>query len=206
MINSVQKNKLSIALAIGLLVTIITSSFTVFAKECDNIRENVLRFHIIANSNTKEDQELKLKVRDRILELDKTLFENSSNFVDAKAVVEKNLDKIKQTAQDEIYKNGYSYEVKAQVCKMYFNTREYDTFTMPAGKYNAVRLTIGEAKGKNWWCVLYPPLCLPAASSKKELKDILSQQQINILEGKQKYEIKFATVEIYEKLMKLLFD
>lgn len=199
-------SKINLAIIIGIIIAIVTSPFTAFAKECDEIRENVLRLHILANSNSDEDQALKLKVRDKILALDSALFENIDNFTDAKEIAQNSLNKIINIAQQEVYNNGYSYKVNAEVCNMYFNTRDYDGFSMPAGKYDAVRITIGEAKGKNWWCVLYPALCLPAASPKNEMENKLSDEQIDILSNKNSYEFRFASVEFFEKLKHLLFD
>ncbi len=89
---------------------------------------------------------------------------------------------------------------------MYFSTREYDTFTLPAGKYDALRVTIGSGRGKNWWCVLYPPLCIPAASTQEEFDDLLTKKQVEIVGNKQKYKFKFATLELCEKLKNILFD
>lgn len=83
---------------------------------------------------------------------------------------------------------------------MYFNTREYEDVTMPAGYYDAIRIEIGAAKGKNWWCVMFPPMCVPAASEKEELKEVLSDSEMEIVTEKKQYEAKFAIVEAFESI------
>lgn len=195
----ITSNKLTIAMSFALVLSILLSSMSVFAKECDEIRHDVLRLHILANSNSDVDQQLKLKVRDRILRLDNELFAEAQDLNSAKLIATQKLDEIKQAAQDEICLQGYDYDVKIELANMYFSTREYDNFTLPAGKYDALRVTIGSGEGKNWWCVLYPPLCLPAASMNAELDDVLTKEQSEIVQNKTKYKFKFASVELYEK-------
>ena len=87
---------------------------------------------------------------------------------------------------------------------MFFNTREYDGVTLPAGRYDAMRITIGEAKGQNWWCVLYPPMCIPAAQPTQELNDVLNESEMEIVTSEPKYEIRFACVELFERLKEAL--
>lgn len=194
--------RLTVSMAIGLTIAVAVSSFSTFARDCEGIRESVLRLHILANSDSDTDQALKLAVRDRILQLDAELFGNASNLSEAEDAARQALSEIEETAAAEIARQGYDYPVHAEVQNMYFNTREYDTFTLPAGYYDAVRVTIGEGKGRNWWCVLYPPLCLPAAESKTELSDVLTPDQAELVNGK--YEFKFAAVELYESFKKSL--
>ena len=154
--------KIEISVLIGLVMTILIGSITTFATDCSQIREDVLRLHILANSDTDEDQALKLKVRDRILNESGELFENPATLEEAKSSAADHIEEIRQIAQDEVYASGYPYQVNAEIVNMYFTTRQYETFTLPAGMYDAVQITIGEAKGHNWWCVLYPGLCRSA--------------------------------------------
>lgn len=198
--------KITYAIAIGLIITIIFGEFSGFAKQCKDIRENVFRIHVLANSDSEQDQELKLKVRDRILKETGTLFNTMDTKTKAIDNVEQNIEEIKNIAQDEVYKNGYDYPVKCEVVNMFFDTREYGEISMPAGKYDAMRVTIGDADGKNWWCVLYPPMCLPSAQPQKEMQDVLTPEQVDIVENKPKYEVKFAVVEVFEKIKNWLFD
>lgn len=192
--------KFEISLLIALVITICVGGFTTFAAECDNIRQDVLRLHILANSDSEEDQALKLQVRDRILsEMDET-FDLPETLEEAKESAQKNLEIIQEIAEDEIAKNGYNYSVNAEYVNMYFTTRQYETFTLPAGSYDAVRVTIGEAEGQNWWCVLYPPLCLPAAQPEQTLQENLSESETDLVTRNPKYEVRFAVVEWFESL------
>lgn len=192
------------AILCGFLITVITataSGFSAFAQQCDDIRGRVLRLHILANSDSSADQALKLKVRDKILACSGELFGNAPNKAQAEAQAKANLAKIQQVAQDEVKAEGYSYPVKAMLTNMYFTTRTYGDVTLPAGDYDAVRVTIGSAQGHNWWCVLFPPLCLPAAQgqSTKKLSDVLNGDEVGVVtSGSQTTVIKFKVVEWYE--------
>ena len=188
------------AILVGLILSVIVGNFSVFANKCSNIRESVLRLHILANSDSEADQALKLKVRDRILEETGELFEATNDLDDAETKATYHLEEVQQIAQDEIRKQGYDYPVHAEICTMFFDTRQYGDITMPAGTYDAVRITIGEAKGHNWWCVLYPPMCIPAAQPKQELGDVLSEEEMEVVTAKPKYEIRFACVEFFERI------
>lgn len=192
--------KLITAICIGLIAAICINFFTGFAKECQEIRQSVLRLHILANSDSEEDQGLKLKVRDRLLQETQDIFYNTASLADAKTSASENIDHITAIAKDEIRQQGYDYPVNVEICNMFFDTRVYDEFTLPAGHYDAVRITIGDAEGKNWWCVLYPPMCLPAAEPRIQLAATLTQPQVDIVEQPQKYKVKFAIVELVEKL------
>lgn len=198
--------KVEKAVLLGLMITVIAaslSSFSVFAKQCSDIRGKVLRLHIIANSDSKADQQLKLSVRDRILRESQELFIAADNKEEAEENVREKLPEIKKIAQDEVKREGFNYKVNAQLVNMYFTTRKYDNITLPAGYYDAVRITIGEAKGHNWWCVLFPSLCIPASSEeqKQEISDVLSPDEENIVENSDKpdIKIKFKVVELFEQ-------
>lgn len=183
----------------GLIITILVSTLS-FDVECKQISDELLRIHILANSNSEQDQKLKLKVRDRLLKESDLIFENAKNKTEAKQFASKKIELITKIAEDEIQKNGYDYNVKAEIVNMYFDTRYYENLTTPAGFYDALRITIGSGSGKNWWCVMFPPVCIASAEEQVELKDVLSDDQQDILENSQKYEYKFKIVEIYESV------
>lgn len=193
------KNTKVKALICGFIFSVLFS-FTGFFNRCDCISSKIFRLHIIANSNSKEDQDLKLKVRDRILKDFGEYFGGLNDLIAAKELTGENIEKIKKSAKDEIILNGYDYDVDACVTSMYFNNRKYGDFTIPAGKYDALRITIGQAQGKNWWCVMFPPMCLPAASSKDELEEVLNPYEMDLVEGEGKYKIKFKAVELAVEL------
>lgn len=198
--------KIEKAVILGFLITILAASFSgfsVFASQCSDIRGRVLRLHILANSDSKVDQQLKLNVRDKILEKSQELFAMASNKEQAEKNAREKLPEIIKTAQDEVNREGYKYKVNARLVNMYFTTRTYGKLTLPAGYYDAVRITIGEAKGHNWWCVLFPSLCIPACEGQQnhKLSDVLTPGEVNIVENSDKPDItiKFKTVEVFEQ-------
>lgn len=161
--------KIDIALLIGLILTIIISSISSFAKDVDGISDRVLRLHILANSDSDEDQTLKLKVRDEILAETGELFLEAHTRSEVEQIALDNIDNIESIASKVISQNGYNYSVKCQLVNMEFDERKYQNITLPAGKYDALRVTIGEAKGHNWWCVMYPQFCIAPAIDKTSL-------------------------------------
>lgn len=187
------------AILLGLILSIIISSFSAFAASCEDVRSEVLRLHILANSDSNEDQELKLSVRDAILEHSGELFNGATTLNLAVEKAQSSLSEIERIAKEEIALQGYTYDVKAYICDMYFETRKYEDITMPAGRYKALRIEIGKAKGKNWWCVLFPALCIPAAQENAQIQDVLSSEEIDTVTSP-KYEAKFAIVEFFERL------
>jgi len=189
------KKRLFISVSAALVVSVLIS-ITGFAQTCANLRGEVLRLHILAHSDSDEDQALKLKVRDRLLS--ESIFTESENKEEALKKALESLDLITETAKDEIVKNGYDYDVKVEITEMRFTTREYDTFTLPAGRYEAVRVLIGEGNGKNWWCVMFPPLCVPAATDKKKPDDVFTSKESQLMTEKPKYKMKFKIIEIFE--------
>ena len=169
-----------------------------FTAQCESIPDKVFRLHVLANSDSAEDQALKLRVRDRILEESAGLMDGVSTREEAEAAAAQSLPKLQAAAEDEIRQAGYAYPVQAEITRMYFPTRQYESVTLPAGEYDALRISIGEAKGKNWWCVLFPALCLPVAENGAQLSDVLSSSQLDVVQGN--YEIRFKAVEWYEQL------
>lgn len=186
------KKRFELSIILALIFSVLLS-FTSFSAYCNEIENGVLRLHILANSDSAKDQELKLAVRDSILENSENIFESASNKEDALKNAKENLPKIINTARKTIKENGYNYSVSGEVEKCYFNTRVYDNFTLPAGYYDAVRIKIGSAKGKNWWCVLFPEVCISASAN---LKDTLSDGSVEKIENPQNYKVKFKVVEI----------
>ena len=182
------------------LIICIASSIS-FERDCDNIRENLLRLHIIASGDSKEEQELKLKVRDAVLEEGAAVFSQNDTLGSAREKIEKNLALLRKTAENTVKQQGYTYPVKAELTKCYFPTRVYENITLPAGTYNALRVIIGEGAGQNWWCVMFPPMCLPAASEgEAELENILDKKSIDIIKNSRRYEVRLWIVEKWYEL------
>ena len=191
------KNTKVKALICGFIFSVLFS-FTGFFNKCDCISSKIFRLHIIANSNSKEDQDLKLKVRDRILKDFGEYFNNLNDLTAAKELTRENIEKIKKSAKDEIILNGYDYDVDACVMSMYFNNRKYGDFTIPAGKYDALRITIGKAKGKNWWCVMFPSICIGSSEDNK-VDTVFDENEKDIIKNEENYQFKFKCVEVYEE-------
>ncbi len=186
------------ALISGFIFSVLFS-FLNFGCRCEGISNKVFRLHIIANSDSENDQELKLKVRDRILRDFGAEFSETKDLISAEKITKENLFLIENLAKDEILKNGYDYSVKVSMVRMKFNTRKYENITLPSGYYDALRITIGEGRGKNWWCVMFPPMCLPAAQSEVPLSDVLNKNECSVVFGKDEYILGFKSLE-------LLFD
>ena len=192
-------NTLEKSIVLGFIITVLFS-FTSFEKNCESVTDKVLRLHIIANSDYEYDQSLKLKVRDRILNYSGEIFKSASNKDDAQVAASENIDGIKRVALDEIHSQGYDYPVNVEITNMYFTTRTYDTVTLPAGNYDAIRISIGEGKGHNWWCVMFPQLCLGSSRKDEVVDEVLSTEESNIVKGKDRYEIKFKIVEFFQSI------
>ena len=186
------------SIALALILTVLFS-FTGFAGQCEDIPDHVLRLHVLANSDSDEDQTLKLKVRDRILDETSELFAAAESKEESIALAQSHLEQIKMAAEDEIQKQGYHYEVSVKLEEMYFTTRQYDNVSLPAGMYDALRVEIGSGEGKNWWCVMFPPMCLPAAEEEQELEDVLSDSKMELV-TESSYEVKWKVVEWYEQI------
>ncbi len=189
------KNKFVLSLILGLLITL--GPALVSESAVDDISSDIIRLHIVANSNEAGDQKLKLSVRDRIL---KEVNSNSLN--------ELHLKEIESICTDEIKKSGYDYNVKVVCGKYYFPTKSYENITLPAGEYNAVRVLIGDAVGDNWWCVMYPPLCfrgsIKGSLDKNEinnLKSSMKEDNFHMIESDEiKFKASFKIVELWQKL------
>lgn len=177
-----------------------------FENSCKGIREEILRLHIIANSDEDYDQELKLKVRDAVLLSGEAIFSGSEDIISAEGKIAEKTYLLKAAAEETIENLGYNYSVKIELARSYFPTRIYDELTLPAGYYKAVRIVIGEGKGKNWWCIMFPPLCLPAATSDREIiSEYLSEKEMDIVTSNPKYEVRFWLVEKYYDIKNRFF-
>lgn len=190
------------ALLIGLVVSIAVSMWG-FAADCAALREEVLRVHILANSDSAADQRLKLQVRDALLAQSAALFGGAETLPEAEAALARQLDEVEKIANAALAAAGSSDTARAELVNMYFTTRHYEgeeysqAFSMPAGRYDAIRVTIGAGQGRNWWCVAYPPMCIDAAKPEAGA-DV--EARILALQETVVYRPKLAVVEWYEEL------
>lgn len=185
---------------IACIISIACSCVCSFGEECSFIRENTLRLHILANSDSPADQALKLKIRDAVLSHSGELFSGCDTRQKMVGAAQEQLSDIQRIAEQTAMHNGYDLLVTVSVTDMFFETRRYDNVLLPAGTYTAVRIELGEAAGKNWWCVLYPPLCVSAAQTgfteeEAQISDSLLQQ-----EELPRYRVRLAVVEWWESL------
>lgn len=194
--------RLDAALGAGLLLAMLITPLAGFGQRCAQVRQEVLRLHILANSDSEADQALKLRVRDAVLEETGGLFAAAGTLEEAQAAALENLPAIEAAARRALAEAGSDAPVKAELTRMYFNTREYgEDTTLPAGEYQALRLSIGEARGRNWWCVMFPPLCVPAAEAAVEGQESkAAEEDIEALNQEPHYRLSFAVVEWLEEL------
>lgn len=168
------------------------------------IYEDVLRLHVVANSDSEEDQTLKLAVRDKIISMSAQLGEGAESIKDAEIIISENIDAIRDCAQNEVYANGYDYPVEVRLVREEYPTKTYASLCFPSGEYLSLQVLIGEAAGQNWWCVLFPPLCLDAASSTNDDAFVsvgLTPDQYKIITNTDEpvYEARFKLLEVIEE-------
>ncbi len=166
------------------------------------VYKNVLRLHVLANSDSEEDQELKLYVRDEILNVTGELFVDCQSRAEAEQMVIENMVLIQSTAEKAISEKGYDYPVSILLGEEEYPTKNYESACFPSGEYLSLRVMIGDADGENWWCVLFPPMCLGAASSSEAFAEVgFTGEQYNIITetDEPKYKIRFKLLESIEK-------
>lgn len=208
------KGKLSIiamALFMGLVCTYFVSDEPKAGDIQQEIAGKVLRFHVLANSDSGEDQELKLKVKEKVVDyLNPYLNQKNLTLEETKAIVEEQKEAVIELAESIVKENGYDYPVTAELTTDYFPVKSYGDVTLPAGEYEAFRIQIGEAEGKNWWCILYPPLCFVDVSygyvpddSKQMLENVLDEKCYKTVTGggcaEGKVEVRFKIWDIIQE-------
>lgn len=189
---------------IGLLLcTLMLAALPIAGEE--GLYDNVLRFHVLANSDSEEDQALKLCVRDRILEVYGDRLADCTDRDAAASLVSTLQDEIIETALDCVKENGYDYGVRVTLTREDYPRREYEGVTLPSGEYLSLRILIGEGKGQNWWCVLFPPMCVAnaiggEASEQESVPVFLSSSQYRLISGGGKYTLRFRALELLESI------
>lgn len=190
-----------------LMTSVLIWTVSVIADR-EKLNEELIRLHVVANSDSAEDQAIKLRVRDAVVESLQDAMADIGDMDEAKAYIRENLPKIQSIANQVLTACGVEADAVVTLAKEAFDTRYYDTFKLPAGVYESLRITIGEGEGKNWWCVVFPSLCLPATSEGFEavaagagFQDAL----LGALEGEQSYEVRFYLLDLLGKLENKLF-
>ena len=204
--------KRQIVFLLFLFAIYIFISCFIYAKvNLANIENSVFRLHIIANSNSAEDQNLKYKVRDSVISYMNNICRNSNSKEETISIVKNHINDFQQIANNTIIENGYNYSSEAQVGNFEFPTKFYGDISLPSGCYDALEIKLGNSSGQNWWCVLYPSLCFVdvssgtlSDSSKEELQNILSEEQYSLIsENTPPYNFKFKLVELFNTNFKI---
>lgn len=184
-------------LLLGIVLSTALGAFIVFSEKCDAVQSEVLRLHIPANSDSAEDQAIKLRLRDFVLEEYGARLSECETLQSAEECALALLPEIERSASAFLRENGFTYGAKAELVTMDFPTRKYDRLILPAGEYRALRITLGSGEGHNWWCVIFPQLCLPAVSEKNDN----AQQVLDSFGKPQKITVKFAVYEFFQDLV-----
>ena len=195
-----------IIITILLILYILVYSIAYANSTISNLSDKLFRLHVIANSNSETDQNLKYKVRDSLISYMNDICKNASTKQEAICIANTHIKEFTKIAQNTIKKNGFNYKVKVTIGNYPFPTKTYGDISLPAGYYDALKVEIGEAKGKNWWCVMFPSLCFVDMSngivpeeSKKDLQNSLSIENYNLISSdNSEYQFKFKIVELLE--------
>ena len=185
----------------GILISLVVTGIVVEAKKSqmqEDLAKEVFRFHVLANSDSEEDQALKMKVKENVIAYMKEQLPESESVGMTKRWVANHLIEIETLAKETLQKEGCTESVEAKVINCYFPDKTYGDITFPQGNYNALRIEIGEAKGQNWWCVLYPNLCFIDAvhavvpeDGKEELKEVLDEEEYEMVTATSKFKIRW---------------
>lgn len=203
-----KKNKIYFILILLLFLYVILAASSYTNAVFTDISQNIFRLHVIANSNSEEDQNLKYIVRDAVLDYINDISNGCTSKEGIITIVNNNIQEIKEVAQDAVYKEGFLYDVDLEIGNFSFPTKQYGDISFPPGFYDALRIKIGMAEGKNWWCVMFPPLCFIDTSSgivpdesKELMKDNLSQEEFALLStDNSDTKIKFKVVELLQNI------
>lgn len=199
-LNFIKNPKLKIICILSFLLFLYTSicAFSYAQSTSSDISNSVFRLHVIANSNSDDDQNLKYKVRDSLLNYMNNICSNCSSKEEAIKLVREHQEEFKQVALNTIKNEGYSYDVKIEIGNFEFPTKHYGDISLPAGYYDALKVEIGKAEGRNWWCVMFPSLCFVDISSgivpeesKEELQNNLSDEEYSLISNNSDNTIKF---------------
>ncbi len=216
----INKIKIRISILILTLITVISVMTISISGEVKKIstasedyKDKLIRFHVIANSDSDEDQNLKLKVRDAIIDYLQPKLSNSKSIEESESIIINEYSKLEEISKSIITKNGYDYDVKVGIDYSNFPTKQYSNIVLPAGEYKALRIVIGEGKGKNWWCVMFPPLCFVDEQkgvidkdTDEKLKEVLTEEEYELIAQNtkkqvSKVQVKFKIVEVLQNII-----
>ena len=177
-------------------------------RDRQKLRQEIIRFHVVASSDREEDQAVKLKVRDAVLESIQSDIQKVRDVSEAKEYLKQNLPKLRNLVSQTLAELNYFGDSAVTLCEEAFPVRHYDTFSLPAGVYESLRIVIGDGLGKNWWCVSFPTLCMPATTGGFQDTAVgagFSESLAQTLSGKEQYEIRFYCLNLLGKLENIFF-
>lgn len=197
--NMTKSRLAAVVAAVLMLIAGFAADVSVFASNCEKLRNDVFRLHVIANSDSDADQSVKLQVRDMLLEITKDRIGDAADKNAVEAYFEKNSGELTEKVNAFLAEKGFDYGAKISISRSYFETREYDGNTLPAGDYDALKVVLGKGDGRNWWCVMFPPLCVSAADG-----DELPPSEYKFMQsgGGTGYRIKLKVVEWFRAIFK----
>ncbi|RDY22997.1 stage II sporulation protein R [Romboutsia maritimum] len=203
---------LSLISVLSIMTICVNSEVKKIDDISSNYKDKLIRFHVIANSDSEEDQELKLKVRDEVIKYLQPKLSKSSSIKESETIIKHEYDNLEKISKNIISENGYNYDVKVGIKYSNFPTKQYSNIVLPSGEYKALKIVIGKGEGKNWWCVMFPPLCfvdenngvIDKATDEK-LKSVLTKEEYDLISQKtskqsSKIKIKFKIVEIIKEI------
>lgn len=199
----------------GFIYILITALALTGAYRCrtcrfqEELSKKVLRFHVLANSDSQSDQSVKLKVRDEIGRYMQEKLQDTKNLTECEDIAAENLPKLKEIARRVLAREGCDYDVDAEIAEVNFPVKQYGSYTFPAGKYQALQIVLGEGKGHNWWCVMYPNMCFSSSvyevvdeDAKEELRAVLNEEEYEELMVRGDISVKFKYLEKIKSLLK----
>lgn len=204
---------LSLIVVISTMTVLINGEVKKISTASEDYKNKLIRFHVIANSDSEEDQNLKLKVRDAVIDYLQPKLAASNSIEESEKIIISEYDELENISKNIIQENGYDYDVKVGIDYSQFPTKQYSNVVLPAGEYKALRIIIGEGSGKNWWCVMFPPLCfvdeekgLIDKETDEKLREVLTEEEYNLIAQNNKkqvnrVQVKFKIVEILQNII-----
>ena len=203
-----ERDKLLLKIVAVFLALYFAFGISFFSASAESVRESVVRLHVLANSDSQVDQAVKLRVRDALLKTNAEILSNGVTVENAEKYFEASKKELLETVLRTLEDNGFYYGAHITLQKEYYETRKYGDLIFPAGKYTSLKVVLGDGAGKNWWCVMFPPLCIPVADDvrgdKEKTAEYLSPSGEKIVNGGEKYIVRFKLLEIYEELRERL--
>ena len=205
---------LSLISVISMMTISISGEVKKISTASEDYKNKLIRFHVIANSDSEEDQNLKLKVRDGIIDYLQPKLLESNSIQESELIIKREYDEIEKISKNIIMENGYNYDIKVGIDYSQFPTKQYSNVVLPAGEYKALRVIIGDGNGKNWWCVMFPPLCfvdeekaIIDKDTDNKLREVLTEEEYELISQKtrkqvDRVQVKFKIVEIIQGITK----